>query len=117
MIKHVLITLDEVSMFSQTLEHDLTRIDDTPVEPQRLLERVNAMIECLIDAADQPRRLEDIYDHLVEEYGECLSALDILEELMAVCQHHLKRHGRTSRSRLSGVRVLDRRGDVVLTIT
>lgn len=116
MKKYVLVTLEEVSMFSQTLEHDLTRIDDTPVDPQRLLERVNAMIECLIDAAHQPRHLDDMYDHLVEEYGECLSALNILEELMSVCHHHMKRHGRP-RSRLSGIRVLDRRGDVVLTIT
>jgi len=117
MTKYVLVTLDEVSMFSQTLEHDLTRIDDAPVDPQRVLERVNAMIESLIDAAHQPRKLDDIYDYLVEEYGECLSALHTLEELMAVCQHHMKRHGRTPRSRLTGVRVLDCRGDVVLTIS
>lgn len=116
MAKYVIVTLDEVSMFSRSLEHDLARLDDAPVDSHRLLERVNAMIESLVDAAHQPRQLDDIYDYLVDEYGECLSALYVLEQLMEVCQRHLNDHSRTPTARLASIRVLDCRGDAVLTI-
>lgn len=113
MAKYVIVKLDEATSLSSTLASDLMRFDDVPIDRQRLLIRVNAMIKSLVEAADQPNKIEDIYDYLAEEYGECLSAIYVLEQLMAACQKLMEDRV----SRLLDVRLLDDQGDVILRIS
>lgn len=116
MSNYILVKLDEVSVLSKLLEHELTRIDDVPVLTSHLLDRVNAMIDAFIQATD-PRDADVLMDFISEEFHDYRNMLDVVGEFIEACNKiRLKEYRRQSKQILS-IRIIDLRSDVLIQLS
>jgi hypothetical protein len=116
MTDYVLVKLDEVSVLTSLLEHELTRIDDVPVARSHLLDRVNAMIDAFIQMT-HPNDTETLLDFVSEEFHDYRNMVDIVDEFLKACERIRKRERHKVPHRIRSIRIVDLRSDVLIQLS